>query len=409
MHTHQNIVQPWLSIIGIGADGIQGLSDSARTLIAAADVVVGGARHLSMANKIIRGEQRVWPSPIQDGIAAVVDLRGRPTVVLASGDPFLFGVGSLLSTQVPPGEFACLPAPSSIALAAGRLGWAQQEANAVSLHGRALETIIPSLQPGAKLLVLSWDGTTPGNLAELLIARGMAKSHLYVLENLGSDDERIRSAPAAEFPFEDIVALNIVAIDVVAGPEAKVVPLGFGIPDEFFDHDGQLTKRDVRAVTMAALSPGPGELLWDIGLGAGAVAIEWLLAHPTCRAIGVEADLARARRAKHNSCALGVPHLEIIDGAAPAALANLPQPDAIFVGGGATSLGLFDAVWRALPKGGRLVVNAVTLETEALLLQWHGSHGGDLLRVGLARAEKVGRRHGWRAAMPVTQWRVVKS
>jgi precorrin-6B C5,15-methyltransferase / cobalt-precorrin-6B C5,C15-methyltransferase len=405
---HQTTAPPWLSIIGIGADGISGLSAAARDLIASADLVVGGARHLALASGLFQGRTLPWPSPIHDAIPDILAMRGKPTVVLASGDPFFFGVGSMLSPHVSPTEFVCLAAPSSIALAAARLGWAQQDVDVVSLHGRELETVIPHLQPGARILALSWDSTTPSRLAELLCARGMAESTIHVLENLGAAAEQVRSTTAATFSLDEIDDLNIIALEVVAGAEARIVPIGYGLPDGFFEHDGQLTKQDVRAITMAALAPRPGETLWDIGLGAGSVAIEWLLAHPSCNATGIEAREDRAQRAASNARELGVPRLEVIVGSAPDALADLPQPHAVFIGGGATEPGLFEAVWDALPSGGRIVVNAVTLETEALLLTCQASRGGDLVRIGLARAEPVGSRQGWRAAMPVTQWRVTK-
>jgi precorrin-6Y C5,15-methyltransferase (decarboxylating) len=404
----ENTSTRWLSIVGIGADGTAGLSEEARRLIGAAELVVGGARHLDLVAGLVKGESLAWPSPLQEGIAPILARRGKPVVVLASGDPFFFGVGSLLSAYIAADEFLCLPAPSSISLATSRLGWAQQETEIVSLHGRPLECIIPYLQPRARILALSWDGTTPDKLASLLMARGFGDTRLHVLEEIGGERERIRSTTAGDFSLTGIDALNIVALEVVADAAARVVPLATGLPDHLFEHDGQITKREIRAITLSALAPRAGELLWDIGLGAGSIAIEWLLAHRACRAIGIERDPARAARARRNALSLGVPRLEIVEGAAPLALQGLPAPDAVFIGGGATAPGVFDAAWNALPSGGRLVANAITLETEALLLAWQAAHGGELIRIGISRAEPVGAMQGWQPAMPVTQWSAVK-
>ncbi|MGV8996139.1 MAG: precorrin-6y C5,15-methyltransferase (decarboxylating) subunit CbiE [Parvibaculaceae bacterium] len=398
----------WLSIIGIGADGIAGLSKRACDLICQAELIVGGTRHLELASALITGKVHAWPSPLQDGMPEIIAHRGRRVVVLASGDPFFFGVGSLLAQHIPASEFLCLPAPSSVSLAASRLGWTQQTTEAVSLHGRPLENIIPQLQPNARVLALSWDSTTPAKLAALLTARGMARSHLHVLEDLDSPRERIRATTAGGFALADINDLNIVAIEVLADAGAFVVPRSSGLADHFFEHDGQLTKREIRAVTMSALAPRAGEVLWDIGLGAGSIAIEWLLTHPACHAIGIEQDKTRAERARRNASSLGVARLEIIEGPAPAALIGLPPPDAIFIGGGASAAGTFETAWAALKSGGRLLVNAVTLETEALLIQWHAIYGGELTRIAISRAQAVGKMQGWQSAMPVTQWSVVK-
>ena len=398
----------WLSIIGVGADGVTSLSQQACALIRQAVLVVGGTRHLELAASLITGKVLAWPSPLQDGLPEVIAHRGQPVVILASGDPFFFGVGSLVSQHIPAAEFLCLPTPSSASLATSRLGWAQQTTETISLHGRPLETIIPHLQPAARLLALSWDTTTPAKLAQLLVACGMGRSTLHILENLGGPHERLRSTTAGNFALTGIDPLNIIALEIVADTGARIVPLSSGLPDHFFEHDGQLTKREIRAVTMSALAPHAGEVLWDIGLGAGSVAIEWLLAHPSCRAIGIEHNKTRADRARRNAVSLGVPRLEIVEGSAPVALFDLPTPDAIFIGGGASVPGTFDTAWAALKSGGRLVVNAITLETEALLIRWQTEHGGDLTRISISRAQPVGTMQGWQSAMPVTQWSIIK-
>ena len=398
----------WLSIIGIGEDGVEGLSSVARQLIRSAELVVGGARHLELASELIRGRQLAWPSPIGDAFPEIERHRGRAVAILASGDPFHFGIGKQIAAFVPADEFICLPQPSAFSLAAARMGWPLQDVALVTLHGRALAGIIRHLQPGARILALSWDGTTPRKLSELLTANRMGQSRITVLEAMGGPRECLRHATASAFDIEEIQSLNTIAIEVVAEREAIIVPLAPGLDDEFFEHDGQLTKREVRAVTLSSLQPLHGQLLWDIGLGAGSIAIEWLLRHPSLRAIGIEARSDRAGRAARNAAALGVPELEIVHGRAPEALAGLAQPDAVFIGGGMMDDGVFDAAWSALKSGGRLVANAVSLESEAQLAGYFQQFGGDLVRLQVARADKVGTMSGWRPAMPVTQWRVRK-
>jgi precorrin-6Y C5,15-methyltransferase (decarboxylating) len=398
----------WLSIVGIGEDGLEGLSSVARQLIGSAELVVGGARHLELAGELIRGRRLAWPSPMSDAFAEVKRHRGRSVVVLASGDPFHFGVGKQLAAFVPAEEFVCLPQPSAFSLAAARMGWSLQDVSLVTLHGRALQGIIRHLQPGARILALSWDGATPAHVAELLDARGMGRSRITVLEAMGGPRERIRHATASHFEIEEIHPLNTIAIEVIAEPEAACIALAPGLDDALFEHDGQLTKREIRAVTLSSLEPRYGELLWDVGLGAGSIAIEWLLRHPSLSAIGIEARSDRADRAARNAAALGVPELQIVQGRAPEALAGLARPDAVFVGGGMMDDGVFEAVWAALKPRGRLVANAVSLETEARLVDYFSRFGGDLVRLQVARADKVGTMSGWRPAMPVTQWRVRK-
>jgi precorrin-6Y C5,15-methyltransferase (decarboxylating) len=400
--------QRWLSIIGIGEDGVEGLSSVARHLVHSAELVVGGARHLELANSLIQGRRLAWPSPLRDAFDEIKRNRGRSVVVLASGDPFHFGVGKQLAEFVPAEEFICLPHPSAFSLAAARMGWAMQDVSLVTLHGRSLQGIVRHLHAGARILALSWDGTTPAKLAELLTARRMEQSRITVLETIGGPRERIRHATVANFDIDQIAALNTIAVEVIAEPEAVIVPLTSGLDDAFFEHDGQLTKREIRAVTLSSLEPRQGELLWDVGLGAGSIAIEWLLRHPSMRAIGIEARSDRAERAARNAAALGVPELEIVHGRAPEALAGLPKPDAVFVGGGMTKDGVFEAAWDALKPGGRLVANAVSLETETRLADYFQRFGGELIRLQVARAERVGTMSGWRPAMPVTQWRVRK-
>ena len=368
---------------------------------------MGGRRHLDLAGPIA-AETMAWPSPLSDAIPAILARRGEPVCVLASGDPFFHGIGTLLAAHVAPEEFACLPAPSSLSLAASRLGWSGQDCAVVSLHGRDLRRIIPRLQPRAKILCLTWDATTPGLVAALLCERGLGGSTIHVLQALGGPRERTFRARADRFEANGIDVLNIVAIEIAADATSRIIPIAPGLPDDWFEHDGQITKREIRAMTLAALRPFRGAHLWDIGAGSGSVAIEWALLDPMNRATAIEARRERAARIARNAGALGVPDLAIVEGRAPEALEGLPPPDAIFIGGGAGDETLIEAAWAALPAGGRLVISAVTLETQAALIDLHVTLGGDLTSVAISRADPVGRMHGWRPAMPVTQWAVSK-
>ncbi|MBP7243316.1 precorrin-6y C5,15-methyltransferase (decarboxylating) subunit CbiE [Amaricoccus sp.] len=399
----------WLAIVGIGEDGADGLGAAARRLVSEAEVVFGGRRHLALAAPLIRGEARTWPSPFDAAMAEVVAWRGRRVCVLASGDPFLHGVGATLARGVGADEMEVIPAASAFALAAARLGWPLQEVETISLHGRVLGHLRPLLHPGTRILALTSDGAAPGEIARLLTEAGFGPSRLHVLEALGGPEERRREATAAALGADGTpcAPLNLLGIEVVAGPGARVLPLA-GLDEALFEHDGQITKREVRAVTLAALGPRRGELLWDVGAGAGSVAIDWMLRHPSLRAIAIEARADRAARIGRNAAALGTPALAVVEGAAPAALAGLPRPDAIFLGGGATDPGVLDAALAALGSGGRIVANAVTLETQALLTAVAGRLGGDLASIAVARAAPVGGMTAWRPSMPVAQWSWVK-
>jgi precorrin-6Y C5,15-methyltransferase (decarboxylating) len=399
---------PWLTIIGIGEDGVEGLSQAARTHLRDADLVFGGLRHLNLAAPLIRGERLSWPTPLADAYPAILARRGRPVVVLASGDPFCHGVGASLAGLVPVVEMRCFPAVSAFALARARLGWAAEATETISFCGRPLAALAPFLQPGARVLALSADAATPDAVAALLRARGFGASTLHVMEALGGPNERVRTASAAGFDWTGIHPLNLVAIEVGGDPGAAVIPLASGLPDALFEHDGQFSRREMRAVTLSSLAPRRGELLWDVGAGSGAIGIEWMLRHAANRAIAIEADPIRAARVARNAEALGVPGLRVIAGAAPGALVDLPAPDAVFVGGGAHREGTIDAAWNALQPGGRLVANAVTIESEAALLAARARLGGTLLRLSLERLDAVGAMHAYRPAMTVTQWLAVK-
>lgn len=398
----------WLAIIGIGEDGRAGLKASAIAAIEAADLVIGGKRHLELFGPT-RGEQRQWPVPLDAAIPDIVARRGRPVAVLASGDPFWYGAGVTLARAIPADEMLVVPAPSSLSLAAARMGWAQQDTVTLGLNMRGLTPLIRRhLHDGRRILALSLNGDTPREIAALLTANGFGDTRLSVLEALGGPRERVRTTTAAGFDIDGIDPLNIIACDVVAGPEARPVSYASGLPDGYFETDGQLTKREIRAVTLSSLAPRPGELLWDIGLGSGSVAIEWLLAHAANRAIGVERNEVRLARAARNALALGVPHLDVRRGSAPGALFGLPAPDAIFIGGGGKDQTTIAQCWSALKPGGRIVVNGVTLETEATLIGSHATYGGSLTRISIDRADSVGNRAAWRPAMPVLQWAAQK-
>ncbi|MGH6825278.1 precorrin-6y C5,15-methyltransferase (decarboxylating) subunit CbiE [Methyloceanibacter sp.] len=397
----------WLAIVGIGEDGAEGLTPSARALISNAKLVIGGKRHLALADGLPQAESMAWPSPIAESIPEILAYRGEPVAVLASGDPYCFGVGAMLSAHVPPEETICVPAPSSLSLACARLGWALDDTTSVSLCGRPIETLAPSLQPNRRVLALSADATTPAAVARYLTQRGFETSTMHVLEALGGPRQRMRTIAAGRFGFNDVEALNLIAIEVEASPGAKIVPLASGLPDDMFEHDGQITKREIRAVTLSSLGPCAGELLWDIGSGSGSVAIEWLLRHPSTQAVGIERDPLRAARAARNAAELGVPRLDMVTGEALPALDKLPTPDAIFIGGGGEP-GLIAKAYAALKPGGRIVANAVTIETETAVLAAQQKFGGTLTRLSVERLDVVGGKQAFRPAMTVTQWSAVK-
>lgn len=395
--------------MGVGADGVVGLTEKARRALEGAELVCGSARQLELIGSLIHGDTFEWPSPLSAGIAQLLARRGRRTCVLASGDPFFFGVGATLAAELTPSEWVCYPAPSSLSLAASRLGWALQDCDVVSLHGRDLANIVRFLQPGRRVLALSWNSATPSQLAELLVTRGFSASRLTVLENLGAESERVRTTSARDFALTDVHDLNLVALEVVADPGARVLPVRGSLPDHAFIHDGQLTKQDVRAITLTALAPRAGELLWDVGAGAGSIAIEWMLAHPACRAVAIESVLERCARIRENAKALGVPGLCVVEGAAPHGFADLPTPDAIFIGGGLTDEGVFERSYAALRAGGRLVANAVALESQARLFALYKAHGGELKRLSVENAAPLGTMTAFRPAFSVVQWRLTKS
>ncbi len=388
-------------MVGIGEDGWDGLTAPARAAIEAADSVMGASRHLSLLPKTGRAERIVWPVPFADGVPLLLERRGEQVVMLASGDPFWFGAGSVVTRHLEPGEWVVHPAPSTLSLAAARLGWPVETIHSVGLHARPVETLRPHLAPGRRILALMRDGASVTELAAWLAEQGFGDSAMTVLEALGGPRERVRGCTAAALDWTDIA--HPVAVAIAPAGAGRTLPCASGLDDDWFAHDGQITKRPVRALALSALAPRPGELLWDIGAGSGSVAIEWLLSDPTTRAVGFERDASRLARAADNAARLGIARLELVEGDAVAQLAERPRPDAVFVGGG-LSPQLVEAL-RALSPC-RLVAHAVTLETEALLAQCHVRYGGELLRIELAQAKPLGTRRGWKASYPIVQWRV---
>jgi len=398
-----------VTVVGIGADGWGGLSARGRAALAEADVVLGGPRQLDLIDRHVLAELREWPSPLLPALPGLLDeLVDQTVCVLASGDPMFFGIGATLARVVGQDRLRVAPAVSSVALACARLGWASEDVEVVSVVGRPLAALRRALAPGRRLLVLSAGADSPAAVAGLLAADGWGPSELTVCEQLGGQRERLRSGTAADWACADCDALNVVAVTCRAAPGARSWGRTAGLPDDAYDHDGQLTKREIRAVTLGLLAPRPGELLWDVGAGAGSVGIEWSRAHPACRAVAVESDPARAARIGRNAAALGVPELSVVTGRAPAALESLPAPDAVFVGGGVTVDGVLPTCWTALRDGSRLVANAVTVEGEEALAAARRKLGGTLVRVAVSRAAPVGGFTGWRPAMPVTIWSVTR-
>ncbi len=393
----------WLSVVGIGEDGAAGLSPAASRLVDNAEVLIGGARHLAMIAET-KAERLPWRTPLQDSLADIAARRGRRVVVLASGDPMWFGIGALLAEKFSPDEMQALPQAGAFSQAAARLGWPLAAVATVTIHGRPLETLALHLAPGARILALSENRHSPRQVAEYLAARGWGPSRLTVLEHLNGATERRLDGSAASWPHAPGADLNTLAIVCEAGPDAAILPRVPGLPDHAFVHDGQLTKREIRAVTLAALVPLPGQTLWDVGAGCGSVGVEWMRAADRAAAVAIERDPARRDFIQRNAAALGVPALRIVDGTAPEALAGLPAPDAIFVGGGLSAPGVIETCRAALKPGGRLVANAVTLEGEAALVTLQARHGGSLTRIAVSRAESIGPFRGWRPSRPVTQW-----
>ncbi|WP_420410212.1 precorrin-6y C5,15-methyltransferase (decarboxylating) subunit CbiE [Hoeflea sp.] len=401
--------EPWLTLIGIGDNGLDSLTPPARALFEKARTIIAPARVLERTDC---GDREViaWTFGVQETIDLLMARRGTPVTILATGDPMHFGIGATMMSRIDASEIRVIPSPSAFSLAAARLGWALQNVAQISLHGRSVHGLAAALQPGARIIALTSNGRTVLEAAGILAARGFEDSEMTVLEHMGGPAERVRRITAAEVVKErpEFSDFNTLAVDCVAAPKTQLLPAVPGLPDEAFEHDGQMTKREIRAATLARLGPLPGALLWDIGAGCGSVGIEWMRAVRFARAIAIEPVEARRKMIAHNADTLGTPSIEVVSGKAPEVLEGLEAPDAVFIGGGVSTAGVFEAAWAALKAGGRLVANAVTVESEARLFALQSAHGGELARFQVSRAEPVGRYLGWKPLMPVTIWSVTK-
>ncbi len=396
---------PWLHIVGIGEDGIAGLAPATRAVVEAAEVIIGGKRHHELVGDVA-AERLAWPSPFDTLIDALTERRGQRVVVLATGDPLWYSVGARIGREIDPSEIVYHPQTGAFQLASSRMGWSMADLETLTVHGRPVEQMIAFIQPDVRLLILTTGADTPAQIAAFLTERGFGQSKMTVLANMGGADEA-RFDGVAEGWNHDVPPFNTLAVECIAATDAALMPRVPGLPDDMFEHDGTMTKQEVRAVTLAKLMPMRGALLWDVGTGCGSVAVEWMRAARYTRAIGIEPRADRRAMAAANALALGVPKLELVDGKVPEALTDLPAPDAIFIGGG-FSRETFDAAWSALRPLGRLVANAVTLESEIEMIALHKEFGGDLVKIAINRASPVGPRTGWRPNMPVTQWSLIK-
>lgn len=396
----------WLNIIGIGEDGVDGLSSPALEVLSAAEVILGGDRHHTLAPNL-SAKRIAWPSPFDAMIDEIKSHKGKRLVILVTGDPLWYSVGARILKAIPKEEVRFFPQLSAFQWASARMGWSLADVETVTVHGRAASQILPHLAPDVRMLVLTKDKTSPKTVANLLVERGFGKSRMTVLAALGGEREE-RFDDSAEDWVHDVPDFHTLAIECVADQGAHWFSRLGGLPDEAFQHDGQMTKRVVRSATLSALAPFPDALLWDVGAGCGSIAIEWMRAARGAKAIAIEHVSERIAMIRTNAVQLGTEKIEIVEGTAPAELGGLAQPDAIFIGGGVTSDGVFETCWSALRTGGRLVVNAVTVESEMKLFELHAQHGGELTRLSVQQAEPVGRFKGWKPFMPVTQWMVVK-
>ncbi len=397
---------PWLNIVGIGEDGLNALPLATRNLIDNAQILVGGERHLAMVDTDHPAERRTWESPLRKTVDTLRMLEGKRIVVLATGDPMSYGIGVTLAREFGKNAISILPAPGAFSLAAARMGWPLQEIDCLTLHGRPLALLNLYVRPDARLLILSENGETPAQIANSLRDRGYEPSTLTVFEHMGGEKENMLEGTADSWHHDHTADFNTVAVTCIPGANPINLSRIPGLPDDAFVHDGQLTKCTVRAATLAALAPHPQSVLWDVGAGCGSIAIEWMRCGG--KAIAIERNASRCAMITQNAVALGTPALDIITGAAPDVLPDLPKADAIFIGGGIGTQGLAEQCWSALPKRGRLVANAVTLESEAKLLALHGEWGGSLTRIGVSHAEPVGRFHAWSPLRTVTQLVAVK-
>ncbi|MBT3928955.1 MAG: precorrin-6y C5,15-methyltransferase (decarboxylating) subunit CbiE [Rhodospirillaceae bacterium] len=398
---------PWLTVVGLGEDGIEALPAAVRALIEGAEVLLGGKRHLAMIPE--NGAERLtWRIPLIDSMADIEAHRGKRVVVMATGDPMHYGIAVTLARHFTRDEMLILPSAGALSLACARMGWPVASVECLTLHGRPLETLRAYLAPEHKLVILSHDGTTPAAVAAELSDAGYGASEITVFEHMGGDKERCLNGTAESWAEQEIADLNTIAVCCQGGSRARRYFGAPGLRDKTFENDGQLTKREIRTLTLSSLAPSPGALLWDVGAGAGSVAIEWMLGARGAEAIAIERDAERIARIARNAASLGVPGLKPVHGDAPDVMELLPQPNAIFIGGGLNVPGMVETCWARLKPGGRLVANAVSLESEALLTQWRDELGGTMVRINISRAKGVGERRLWRPLTPVTQWAAIK-
>lgn len=393
--------RPWLTLIGIGEDGLDGLTDASRKALNSADVIMAPDRHLGLIDQI--GIPKIpWPVPFSDGIAKLLELKGRKVVVLASGDPFWFGAGSVLAQHLDHAEWQAFPGLSCFAMMANRLGWPLEKTTCLGLHAKPLSSLRPYLHHRRRLIVTLRDGDAVAGLARYLQESGFGQSQIHIGQSLGGGNERVetQTADTYEGPF---VHPLCAAIDLCGDSGDRDLPLASGLPDDLFTHDGQLTKRPIRALALSALAPRYGEVLWDIGGGSGSIAIEWLLSDPSLQAMCFEQNETRADTIKENAHKLGVDRLKVFTGCAPAVLEGVEFPDVVFIGGGLNQE-LLTYLRTSLPAGTRLVAHAVTLESEAILASCQSDMGGTLMRIDLAHSQPIGRKRGWKSSYPVVQW-----
>lgn len=405
---------PWLTIIGLGEDGLNGLSPASHSALNEAEIIIAPPRHLALLGDQIKAKRIEWPVPFADGLAQLAALRGQSVAVLASGDPFWFGAGSVIARDfdargITADEWRAFPAPSTPALICARMGWALDRTTTLGLHAAPFDRLLPHLQRGAQIICTLRDGDAPRALADYLTQTGWGQSRMDVWSAVGGPNEHHLTTTAAEFDTatqRDAISHPVCATITPAGP-TRALPYTTGRDEDWFDNDGQITKSPIRAMTLAALAPTAGEHLWDLGVGSGSVGIEWLLSHPSLTASGIERNADRAARAQANAAKFGVGHFDIRVGNSVDLIDTLPRPDAVFIGGGLNAA-LLDKLWSTLPSGTRLVVNAVTLETESLVTQAHATRGGNLIRIDVATAQPLGTMRGWKASYPVTQWSITR-
>ena len=396
----------WLDIIGIGEDGVDGLRPPARMRLEQAEIIIGGDRHHALAPNIT-AERLNWPSPFDAMIDVIMSHRGKKLVILVTGDPLWYSVGARISRAIDPAHIRFHPQLSAFQLAAARMGWSLADCETLTVHGRADSQIVPHIAPGVRLLVLTQNADSPKALSQILCEEGYGQSRMTVLAAMDGPSEARFDGTAHDWAHT-VPDFHTLAIECVAGPTAHLLSTVGGLADDSFINDGQLTKRDVRAATLSKLAPYPDAVLWDIGAGCGSISVEWMRASRGAMACAIERDAGRLDMIRQNARSLGTEKITLVEGSAPEGLAELPQADAIFVGGGLTDEGVFDAAWAGLREGGRLVANAVTLESEAALIELHRIHGGELTRITVQHAAPIGDFRGWKPAMPVTQWLVTK-